>query len=166
MKRYRLVLLVSVLAIGALPAAAGAPNEAWGRILAKIEAEGQYTPAADMELASFHLEDVQGPLDQDHVVDAVGVHGLLGSDGTFQPMSAFLASEDWKIGADGNWHIERWGMALDRGGALSRDASHDIFVHTRDYKGVSRASEGLSKDDARVRRKFDALIAHWASVKP
>jgi hypothetical protein len=164
----RVVLAAAAAALlAAGSSAAGAPREAWGRILARIQAEGKYTPAEEMIPASFHLEDMQGSLDQDHVVYYVGARGFLGADGAFQPMSAFFASEDWKIGSDGNWRMDRWELTPDLDGSLTDDASHGTRIYTMNGSAVlDNTTEKISKDDARVRRKFDALIAHWSALQP
>lgn len=137
----------------------------WQQILDKVRAKGKFSPRDGDIPATKGLEYVRGRADADHVVDYINIWGDVDSRGAFAESNVTMVSEDWRIGTDGNWHIDQWIFETDLEGATTR-AAHNALVETRDGRVLGYDNENLPQGDPRVRTKYDSLISLWTAFQP
>ena len=145
-------------------APASVPDQVWQKILGKLKTKGKYTPEKSVfQPASFDLEVVVGDKKADHHADYVDAFGELNDDDLFEAEQLTFTNQDWKIGADGNWHLDQWVLEMDVYGTV-QGAEHAQIVQGKDYKLVAKPiTEEFDAADPIVAAKCKTLSQFWAA---
>ncbi len=151
------------------PAGTPAPtadDAAWQKIVDAVKAKGKYTAEQPpFKPGTFSLEDAVGDAKADHTVDKASALGALNEDGQFETMGFVFGSQDWKLGADGNWKLDSWVFETNVYGELA-EAVHIVAVLDPSKKPVSGGPEKLDPADPRIAAKFKTVIDHWSAPRP
>ncbi len=140
-------------------------TDAWGRVMARVCAQGPLRPADGIIPATRGLELHSGPRDVTHQSDYVNLWGAADEYDTLRPYEATFVSESWVIEADGMWHIDQWIMKLRLDGSLA-GASHGYLVEELSGRVRDSGSYGAELADPKTKAKHEALLALWSGEKP
>ena len=145
------------------PVGPSAPEQAWQKIVEAIRANGDFRAEKSMFIpARFGFRDVRGDEKGDHSVEHAGIVGTMNEAGLFEAKAGEFISEDWKLGPDGGWNVDKWLIATDIYGTV-KDAAHTSIVKTADKKDVSAKDNKVAPDGPDLAAKFKSVIGYWAA---
>ena len=94
-------------------------------------------------------------------VEHGGIVGTMDEAGLFEAKAGEFISEDWKLGADGGWTVDKWLIATDIYGTV-KDAAHTVVAKSADMKDVSSKDLKVTAEAPDLAAKFKSVIEYWA----
>lgn len=165
-------LLVSLAAIFAAVSVQADPTAnfdqaKWQNLIQQTAAHGDLLQIADGSGAVIKFLSQVVPNDRtvSHKADYFDVLMMQDpSTGKLAPAGTALVSEDWQIGADGNYTIEQWTFQADLSGHVLQ-AVHDQIVETKDGRvlGTKDYTDGDASNPAAA-GTWASKVAEWIQI--